>query len=364
MSTMPNNQVWMLFSCCIPVKGSRRSLIYDLQRGRYYFIPNAMYELITLYEGKPLEEAKAAYQHEHDAVIDQYIAFLFNNELAFHTDTPDHFPKISLEWKSALHITNAVIDTTIHSNHDYNDIITQLSQLGCAALQCRFYEEVTLTAITSILAAAKQSRLRSVELVIPYQQTITEPVLDTLMQENKRLNSIIIHSAPTASRQLKPAFNATLVYTTEVINDASHCGFINASHFRTNIELFTEAQAHNSCLNRKVGIDVNGNIKNCPSATQAFGNVQHTSLESVISQSAFRKAWDISKDKTAVCKDCEFRYMCVDCRVFVADENDPYSKPSKCSYDPYTAQWLNETENPQSKLFRTLETTSSTPVTN
>jgi len=350
-------QVWMLFACCVPVKGSRRSLIYDLQRGRYYFIPNALYELIKEHEGKPLELAKAAYRNEHDEVIDEYIAFLFRNELAFYTDTPNAFPKISTEWKSPFHITNAIIDSDVSSNHPYDEIIRQLSELGCAALQCRFYDSVSADQLLAILAATKASRLRSVELVLPFTPAITDEVLESLFAAQQRLNTVVLHSAPEASRQYKVKQNGAIIYLTEKISSAAHCGFISAAHFRTNIEHFTESQLHNSCLNRKVGIDTRGFIKNCPSSDRSFGHIQDTLITTAIKQVDFTKSWYISKDQVAVCRDCEFRYMCVDCRVFVTD--DAYSKPSRCSYDPYTATWANEADDPQRKHFKLQEATTA-----
>lgn len=39
------------------------------------------------------------------------------------------------------------------------------------------------------------------------------------------------------------------------------------------------------------------------------------------------------KDDIHICKMCEFRYMCFDCRVYITDINDIYSKPLKCKYD-------------------------------
>jgi hypothetical protein len=47
----------------------------------------------------------------------------------------------------------------------------------------------------------------------------------------------------------------------------------------------------------------------------------------------------VRKDDIEVCKDCEFRYICTDCRIFKNDSNDIYSKPKKCNYDPYTNTW-------------------------
>ena len=47
----------------------------------------------------------------------------------------------------------------------------------------------------------------------------------------------------------------------------------------------------------------------------------------------------INKDLIDVCKDCEFRYICTDCRAYIQDKNNIYSKPAKCNYDPYNAEW-------------------------
>ena len=38
-------------------------------------------------------------------------------------------------------------------------------------------------------------------------------------------------------------------------------------------------------------------------------------------------------------KDCKFRYICTDCRAYLANPNDMYSKPLKCNYNPYSATW-------------------------
>jgi hypothetical protein len=55
----------------------------------------------------------------------------------------------------------------------------------------------------------------------------------------------------------------------------------------------------------------------------------------------FKDAWSINKDEILVCRDCEFRYICSDCRVFIEDPHNIYSKPAKCKYDPYSATWDN-----------------------
>ena len=65
-------------------------------------------------------------------------------------------------------------------------------------------------------------------------------------------------------------------------------------------------------------------------------------MQDAINGKAFRQKWDINKDEIEICKDCEFRHMCLDCRVFIDDPNNAYSRPSKCGYNPYICKWEGE----------------------
>jgi SPASM domain peptide maturase of grasp-with-spasm system len=117
---------------------------------------------------------------------------------------------------------------------------------------------------------------------------------------------------------------------------------IRSFYFRINKSLFTESQNHNTCLNRKLCIDAEGNIKNCPSMPRSFGNIKDTTLLEAIEKEGFKDLWFITKDQIEVCKDCEFRYMCTDCRCFLKDSENIYSQPAKCTYNPYIAKWAGE----------------------
>jgi SPASM domain peptide maturase of grasp-with-spasm system len=126
--------------------------------------------------------------------------------------------------------------------------------------------------------------------------------------------------------------------TQNSILNQNSCGIISSKYFSTNLQHFTEAQKHNTCLNRKISIDVNGEIKNCPSMAKSFGNIKDTTLAEAIEKPGFKDLWEINKDKVHVCKDCEFRYICTDCRAYLENPEDIYSKPLKCGYNPYTAE--------------------------
>ena len=76
--------------------------------------------------------------------------------------------------------------------------------------------------------------------------------------------------------------------------------------------------------------------------SKSFGHIDDTNLEEIISNLDFTKIWSIRKDDIDVCKDCEFRYVCTDCRCYIKSPENIYSQPAKCKYNPYTAKWEGE----------------------
>nr|BFF38224.1 hypothetical protein BACY1_00290 [Tenacibaculum mesophilum] len=77
-----------------------------------------------------------------------------------------------------------------------------------------------------------------------------------------------------------------------------------------------------------------------------YGNLKDTKITDVIRQESFTKFWAINKNQIETCKDCEFRFNCTDCRAFVENPKNLYSKPLKCGYDLNTCHWEDWSSNP------------------
>lgn len=327
-----------LFACCIPVKGAKRSIICDLQRDRYHSIPAILYYILTRYRNQRASDIKAAFDHAHDADIDEYFALLEENEMGFWTDSPQQFTGVDFTyWHNAKTITNAVIDYAPHSTHSLAQIVPQLSAMGCEALEVRYYYPVSLAQLTHDLEAVKGSTLRSVEVVVGAEDSLTPVSLRELHQHNSRARKFTIHSADCNS--FAESYDFVIILTTEAITSESCCGVVAPWYFTANTQLFAEAKQFNSCLNRKIGIDQFGHIKNCPSMPTSFGHVEEVALADVVHQHLFNQIWTVNKDQVEVCRDCEFRYICQDCRAYTQHTRSAFAKPAKCSYDPYEGVW-------------------------
>lgn len=336
------NTYFRVFTSCLLVNGHSRSLICDVQRTDYQLIPNSLFEILTNFPNKSIEEIKVSYSNEFDETIDEYLDFLVQKEYIFYyeKDELELFPEIDLTWDNPSIITNAIVDIDKNSSHNFVEIINQFELLGTKHFQLRCYEIKPLSFFEKILNELEERAILSVEFIIKASEETNFENLENLTDKFPRLHNLIVHSSnENEIAKIDSTRIGNIIFTNQVIDNQSHCGIISPDYFSINIQTFTESQKHNTCLNRKISIDINGEIKNCPSMTKSYGNIKDTTLKEAIEKPGFKDIWFIKKDQIEVCKDCEFRHICTDCRAYIQDPNNIYSKPAKCSYDPYTATW-------------------------
>lgn len=293
----------------------------------------------------PVDLIKNMFAFQEDETIDEYFNFLIKNEIVFFTTDPSLFPKLNLNWDDPAEITNAVIDFRDTIAH-WRPFLHQVDNLGCKHVQLRFFSVSHFDILMSVLEELDVCNISSVEIILKNSDWITKENLHELTLRHRRIFAFCIHSADSNEEHNMHMPMGKVFYIEDNLNSSAHCGKISPSSFSINIPTFTESQHFNSCLNRKISIDVDGNIKNCPSMPSSFGNIKDTTLREALDHPDFKKYWNITKDQIAVCKDCEFRYICTDCRAYLESPEDAYSKPLKCGYNPYTCEWEAWSANP------------------
>lgn len=122
-------------------------------------------------------------------------------------------------------------------------------------------------------------------------------------------------------------------------------GIMMAPNFYINKETLSKNLHNNSCLSGKIAITDNGDILPCVfSRDQIVGNVLNKPLSQIIEEVKLDNVWKNTKDDVLICKDCEFRYCCTDCRPSSLGANQntgeyltaPYPK---CAYNPFEGKW-------------------------
>lgn len=318
------------------VRGQQRACLIDFQHQELRLIPLILADFI---------EDKCAFS-ELDQQSVEILQELEALDIVLEIDESERsfFPEISLDFDIPYRISNAIIDYNTTSSYDLRQAVRALEKINCPHLELRFYDLFNFQLLQDLGEMLLDSTIESIDLYIPYTEKLSYKALEKLKADNMRFRWIFVHSTP--HNYVSEKTYKFLAHTTEVISDHSHCGVVHYFYFEKHLSVFVESQHHNTCLNRKISIDVNGYIKNCPSMQQSFGHISETNLEEVLENPAFTKLWDIKKEEIEKCRGCEFRHICTDCRAYLEDPENLYSAPLKCGYNPETCEWEEWSTNP------------------
>lgn len=339
-----------LFSNILITKGANRILISDLQRNISELYPLELYELIEELKMSSIENLMKNYDNESQKIIQEYLNIILEKELGFITENnwAENFPSLSDTYKDQNVISNIFIE--LDNLEILYKIRHSIENMNNRHLIIFSQNEFTYDEILEIDLLFKGTPLENIDIYFPYHNQINSHWFDRLNEKVSRISNLILYNSPPLSFKIKNNLRFMITFTSEDLKISS-CGKVDMKYFNTNLPKVLEAINHNSCLHKKMGIDQEGNIKNCPLMAESFGNIQKISLEDALAQPNFKRYWNITKDSIEGCKDCEFRYVCTDCRAYTERshyqwENIDVSKPLKCGYNPYTNEWQDWSKNP------------------
>lgn len=343
---------YKFFANCVLVKGYTRSTVCDLQNNRFIFLPNEIVEFM------------------HDGIFDlTYIATLLDNDdfenfglyidflkkenllLEINEHNEGLFGDFPVHWDYPGIISNAIIEVSSDNTRDIveQEIFRQLAALGCLNMEIRFLDEhlapkymwrlikqVIKAGFWSIDIAIKAANIDNVDIGFIKKITAAHNNVRTVLIYNDTQNDIV--------QEKYLGFGGIAFVRAEL--DSKKCGWIHGAYFDVHAVNYAESLKHNTCLNRKISVDIAGNIKNCPSMAEAYGHIRDVKLSSVAGAPGFRQYWNIRKDDIRTCNVCEFRHICTDCRAYIEDPEDLHSKPLKCGYNPVTTKWEEWSTHP------------------
>ncbi|MBT2623784.1 grasp-with-spasm system SPASM domain peptide maturase [Chryseobacterium sp. ISL-6] len=339
-----------LFSNILITKGVHRILVTDLQREKTELFPLEFNEVIDELKEKSIEDTIKSYDLESQEFVKEYIEILLNDEYGFITkgDWDSNFPPYSFDYSVPNEITNAYLE--VDDLHILSKVNQSLSNFGTEHIVILYNKSLSIESIQYIEDVFKNTTVTSVEIFSEYSEIFNEDFFEIIESLCCRIYNFVFYSCKKVPFKPKDKYKFTINFTKEQIK-LNSCGKVDLKYFNTNLPKVLEAINYNSCLYKKIGIDIHGNIKSCPAMSQSFGNVKSTTLEEALRQKDFKKYWHLNKDEIEICKDCEFRYICTDCRAYTEQthtnkEGLDVSKPLKCGYDPYSGKWEEWSTNP------------------
>ena len=332
---MDLNNKFTLYPCCIPCKGHSKASLIDLQRNRYKLIPLALYSLLTEFKDLKISGIMEMFKDNSQIILDYYNFLLKEDWGILERNDESIFNPISTAYHNPKLINYAIFDYSNKSLYSIPLAINKLEELHCENLEIRFYDRIGTSYLSNeVFPALEKSSVRNLELLIQYNEDYTEELFINMHINNPRLSKVVISESPQKNTAIIQHNEITIIYTSQKVDSEQCCGVIKPWNFTADTSFYTETINYNNCLNAKISVDQQGNIKNCPSMKQIFGHINTDSLKTIAESIEFQKYWRIKKDDIFICKECEFRYICQDCRAYTQQEGGLYAKPSKCCYNP------------------------------
>ena len=335
------NTPFLVHACCIPVKGYTKSIMYDLNRCTFDYIPNDLFNILDKQEGNTIADIKLVHEKEDGKIIEEYFNFLLEKEYIFFCEDEEElqrFPKIDRSFEFPGIISNAIMQFESAPNYNILPVILQLSRLGCRDLQLAFYNPVATEIVGAILDNFDTSSFKSIEILIPFCDFTTEETLNTFSEQYKRLSRFYVFASPFRSVSRTKNQLTEIVFSANSISKDLYCPVNSTAVFRVIPDLFWESLQFNPYLSGKMCIDSCGNIRNAPNSEIIFGNIKETQLDTIANSADFTALWKTRKDDICICKDCEYRYMCTDGRIPFRNESE-WDHRISCGYNVYNGKW-------------------------
>lgn len=191
----------------------------------------------------------------------------------------------------------------------------------------------TLRAINMLRGAGIP--VRAVIIAMKQNEDTIEQTVE--MAQNLGLNSrapdVVRPSGRAQETDIAPSVATLLKY-----------GLITKPNFSTDPISFRRNQLYHTCLAGKIAVTADGQVIPCIfSRNDILGSLKDQGLVDVLQSLALKETWELTKDKVLVCKDCEYRYACSDCRPLAEGSSCGKSYSSapfpRCTYNPYAGEW-------------------------
>jgi len=323
-----------LYPNCIPVMGFKNIVFYDLERQSYKRFPKSDFFDITTTELK---------QFDLGQVSAGGLALLKSHKLIIATSNEAADKQLKkaafYKWKHPSILTNAVIELSTGNElicpFALSKLIQHLDAFICRHVVLHLKSVISCDQLKVIMDLVQLSEIHSLQLVVPYELEYDTNDLGAYILQQPKLKYILFENAPGEKNLENRIF-----FTKNKLKPGNKK---HPDQFNTNLFLFGEAQYHHTYFNRKLFIGEKGEIKNASECEDIHGWIQTISetkqLEEIIKTPAFQKLWFVNKERCNICKDCEYRYMCVDNRVPYQKENGYWDHQEACNYNPYKGNW-------------------------
>jgi SPASM domain peptide maturase of grasp-with-spasm system len=316
-------------SSCIPVKGDKRGVIYDLQRGSLYFVPNSIIDLFVDNSKNTIEYLFLKFPNQEE-LVNKYLIYLIENELIFLTNDIDKFPNLSLKFERPFLLDIIFIELDSFSNSK-KSLLEEVNTLGFTQVVIVTHQSIVIDTLKEVIDLLSESKIQIIDLITKYDSEIVTHILE-LHNMSPRLRKTIFFDS------LNNTNDNYIEFTSKNLNNILTKRVKDTNDLIINQDAYFESLKHNLFFNRKVYISDNGDIKHYFNENEFYGNIKNCTIQSIVNSNDFQNLWNITKEDIEECKNCEFRYLCPDNRIPLII-NNKYFHETLCKYNPKEAKW-------------------------
>jgi hypothetical protein len=325
------NQLFLRNQLCIPVKGYNRAIIYDILRKDYFFVPNEYYTILNTNDFIPFLKIKDTDERQ------ELVNFLIQEEIIFELSDPDQRKRFTPLDRN-LHTPNQFSNLVVHANIDHNffDFIAEEYLMNISIIAPELD--------ANLLKIVEKINTLETDGIYLYIENFNAELFEEYCEAFSAHQLVFSVNFFGTSTTAKTKLISNIYYNFFEESFADYKSKLTIDKLDINGEHFFEAYNYHSYYFGKIYIDAAGHIKNGLNNSASYGNIQCMSKAqflNTISSSAFLELGNIKKSDTLVCKDCEFRYMCVDSRVPIKGDEKWYHE-TECRYNPFMSKWDDE----------------------
>ncbi|TVQ51630.1 MAG: hypothetical protein EA362_00085, partial [Saprospirales bacterium] len=258
---MESEKHFIFFDNLILVKGFTSSIIIDPHNFDIDCIPNYLYDFVKKFNKKQIGYINSNHS-DSEFLTEDAIRFFVNKNFAFLGNKLDIQLSTSFElsYDAPYLIENGIIDYC--GEFKLSTAFDQFDKIGCPFLQLRIFPSVFkpdfIDHLLNDFIVFEKSSVRFIELFVPFFDKRANGGFLAEIVKNNRIRVVVFYSAPESNFDQVGA--AKVFWTTENYESEKMCGQVGMGYFSINPNAVFESYHHNSCLNRKISIDAQGNI--------------------------------------------------------------------------------------------------------
>ncbi|MEC5395936.1 grasp-with-spasm system SPASM domain peptide maturase [Bergeyella sp. RCAD1439] len=329
---------FFLYKDCFIISGFKNTIICDTYENRFINIPEKLqFDIIE----KSIIISNDSQNFISYLSEEGYGSYLFDENVI----------DKNIIWSSPRIVDEIIVLYSELLFQNIDSFISFIVSVNAQYLQIRFNSNFNdINKLKSFLLSLSSSPIKTIEILLDSQNFLESDVIEVAIKHTRVQVIFFYNSSFNSSKTLEKEL-LTVVNVKNNILDSKYCGIIDENYFLSDLKYFSKSHFHNNCLKGKIFFDEKMNAFNCPSFSQSFGNLMNLNKDNLAGNAFFLKYQNITKNNIKVCKDCEFRYICTDCRAYTEqtyynEEGLDVSKPLKCGYNPYTGEWEKWSTNP------------------